>query len=445
MSILWIGWELFINLLEEGMFCYLLTKMLGYKKDKALRLYLGFILLVVFTTILNVAVHHTNIVIFLLLLADIVFSTFCFTSNHSSRFFWGCSASVIGIFSNTVVFFMVSIFTNYDLNSLTVPSTIRIQMTLIYLVVCSVFYFTIIELSSKKAILLPRVLQIVLFILLALGIVASDVLIGLSISIKNNSFTGNQITTNLEFIGVVYLSVLLGCIFLFEVLGDFYHKNTTLSMQLREARLLQNHFEDIQASMKTLRQWKHDYHHHTQAMQILLKNQQFSELNIYLAQFNSGFTNITSMVSTGHPTLDAILSSKILIAKSHGITVEQTIFLPDKLFIPQTELCIVLGNLLDNAIEACNKPDLQQPPYINVTIKVHKDMLYFKVVNSANGIYLFDNKNLVSTKKQPEHGYGFHNINNIVENYGGFFNYEPDNNSFAATIMIPFQREEEEK
>lgn len=293
MSILWIGWELFINLLEEGMFYYLLTKTLGYKKDKVVRLYLGFFLLIIFTTILNVAVQHTNIVIFLLLVADIVFSTVCFESNYSSRFFWGCSASVIGILSNTVVFSMVSFFTNYDLNTLTVPSTIRIQMTLIYLVVCSVFYFTIIELSSKKAILLPRVLQIVLFILLSLGIVASDMLIELSLSIP-----GNQITSKLGFIGVVYLSVLLGCVFLFEVLGDYFHKNSALRLQLREASLLDNHLENIQASMKTLRQWKHDYHHHTQAMQMLLENQQYSELNTYLAQFNSDFTNLTSMVST---------------------------------------------------------------------------------------------------------------------------------------------------
>ncbi len=421
------------------MFCYLLTKTLGYKKDKALRLYLGFFLLIIFTTILNVAVQQTNIVIFSLLVADIVFSTACFESNYSSRFFWGCSASVIGILSNTVVFSMGSFFTNYDLNTLTVPSTIRIQMTLIYLVVCSVFYFTIIELSSKKAILLPRVLQIVLFILLSLGIVASDMLIDLSLSIP-----GNQITSKLGFIGVVYLSVLLG--FLFEVLGDYYHKNSALRLQLREASLLENHLENIQASMKTLRQWKHDYHHHTQAMQMLLENQQYSELNTYLAQFNSDFTNLTSMVSTGNLTLDAILSSKILIAKSHGIAVEQTIFLPEKLSIPQTDLCIVLGNLLDNAIEACNKlKNQQQPPYINITIKIHKGMLYFKVVNSSNGIYLFDNKKLISTKKQPEHGYGFHNINKIVENYGGFFNYVPENNSFVATIMIPFQPEEEDK
>ena len=127
MSILWFGWELFINLLEEGMFCYLLTKTLGYKKDKALRLYLGFFLLIIFTTILNVAVQQTNIVIFSLLVADIVFSTACFESNYSSRFFWGCSASVIGILSNTVVFSMVSFFKNYDLNTLTVPSTISIE------------------------------------------------------------------------------------------------------------------------------------------------------------------------------------------------------------------------------------------------------------------------------------------------------------------------------
>lgn len=176
---------------------------------------------------------------------------------------------------------------------------------------------------------------------------------------------------------------------------------------------------------------------------MLLENEHYSELKKYLAQLNSDFTNLTSMVSTGHPTLDAILSSKILIAKSHGITVGQTVFLPEKLSIPQTDLCVILGNLLDNAIEACNKQNLQQPPYLNITIKIHKGMLYFKVINSSNGVYLYDKKNLLSTKKQPEHGYGFKNINEIVENYGGFFNYEPQSNSFAATIMIPFQRKEE--
>lgn len=444
MSFLWIGWELLINIVEEGMFCYLLTKTLGYKKEKALRLFLGLSLLILFTTILNITVSNTNIVIFLLLVADIIFAMLSFDSNYSSRFLWGCVASVIGIVSNTIVFSFVSTFTNYDLNTLSVSSLIRIQMTLVYLVVCAIFYFTIIHIASKKSITLPLLFRFILFLLLSLGIIASDMLIGLSISISNHTYTGNEASHVLDFIGVAYLSILLGCIILFEVLGAFYQKNSELSMQLREASLLQTHFENIQTSMKTLRQWKHDYHHHTQAMHMLLENEDYSELRKYLAQLNSDFKNLTSMVSTGHPTLDAILSSKILIAKAHGISVEQTVFLPEKLSIPQTDLCVILGNLLDNAIEACNKPNLQQPPYLNITIKIHKGMLYFKVINSSNGVYLFDKKNLLSTKNQPEHGYGFKNINDIVENYGGFFNYEPQSNSFAATIMIPLQSEEEE-
>lgn len=443
MSILWIGWELFINIVEEGMFCYLLTKTLGYKKEKALRPFLGLSLLVLFTTLLNTTVKNTNIVIFLLLIANIIFAILCFDSNYSSRFLWGCTASVIGIISNTIVFSFVSTFTSYDLTTLSGSSLIRLQMTLVYLVVCSIFYFIIIHIASKKSITLPLLFRFILFLLLSLGIIASDMLIGLSISISNHTYTGNEASHVLDFIGAAYLSILLGCIILFEVLGSFYQKNSELSMQLREASLMQTHFENIRASMKTLGQWKHDYHHHTQAMQMLLENEHYSELKNYLARLNSDFTSLTSLISTGHPTLDAILSSKILIAKSHGIAVEQTIFLPEKLSIPQTDLCVILGNLLDNAIEACNKPNLQQPPYINTLIKIHKGMLYFKVINSSNGKYIFDKKNLLSTKKQPEHGYGFKNINEIVENYGGFFNYEPQSNSFAATIMIPFQSEEE--
>lgn len=252
MSILWIGWELFINIVEEGMFCYLLTKTLGYKKEKAIRPFLGLSLLILFTTILNTIVQNTNIVIFLLLIADIIFAILCFDSNYSSCFLWGCAASIIGIISNTVVYFLTSIFTNYDLNTLTVSSMTRVQMTLVYLVMCSVFYFTIVHVASKKSITLPLLLRIVLFLLISLGMIASDKILDLSISISNHTYTGYETSHSLDFIGVAYLSILLGCIILFEVLGVFYQKNSELSMQLREACLLQNHFENVQASMKTL-------------------------------------------------------------------------------------------------------------------------------------------------------------------------------------------------
>jgi len=63
MSILWVGWELFINFVEEGLFCYLLTKAMGYHNDKSFRLYVDLSLLVIFTTILNITVSNTNIVI----------------------------------------------------------------------------------------------------------------------------------------------------------------------------------------------------------------------------------------------------------------------------------------------------------------------------------------------------------------------------------------------
>lgn len=444
MSILWIGWELFVNLMEEGMFCYLLTKSLGYKKEKVLKLYIGFFLLIIFTTILNISLSNTNTVIPLLLIGNIIFATVCFESNYSSRFFWGCTASIIGIVSNTIVFWLAATFTSYDLTTLLFPTPIRVQMTLIYLLVCSIFYFTLIQLKTKNKITLPIVFRIVLFLLLVSGLIASDKLIDFSISINKNSYIGYNAYNILGFIGGIYLFVLLGCVFLFEILGVYHQKNSELSMKLQEATLQQRHFENIQASMKTLREWKHDYHHHIQIMQALIENQQHSEIKDYLQQLNTNFTKFTNMVSTGNPTFDAILSSKILIAKTYDISVEYSIFLPEKLSIPQTDLCIVLGNLLDNAIESCNKPNLQQAPYINITIKKHKDMLYIKIINSSDGIYLYDKNNLISTKKQKNHGYGCKKINEIVENYGGFCNMEPENNSFATTIMIPLPNEEEE-
>lgn len=442
MSSLWILWEMFVNFVEVGMFCYLLTKTLGYKKDKALRLYLGFPILVIFTTILNITVSNTNIVIFTLLVANIIFTTLCFGSNYSSRFFWGCSGSIIAIISNTIIFSATSLFTTYDLNSLLLSSPIRVQMTLIYLVVCSVFYLVLLQAKSKNKIALPLLFQFFLFLLLVLGIIASDKLISFSISMTSSGYFKSEQSLTLSFIGGTYLLVLLGYVIVFEVLGVFYQKNTDLSMELQETKLLQNHFENIESSMNTLREWKHDYHHHLQAMQILLKNKDYFELHNYMAQLNTDFMDLTSMVSTGNSILDAILSSKILIAKSYGITVKHTIFFPERTSISYTDLCILLGNLLDNAIESCNKSNLLQPPYINITIKKHKSMFYIKILNSTSGEYLYENGTLVSTKSEADHGYGCKKVYKFIEEHGGFCNFAPQKNSFAAIVMIPLPDEE---
>lgn len=441
MSILWIVWELFVNFVEEGMFCYLLTKTLGYKKDKALRIYVGFPLLIIFTTILNITVSNTNIVIFILLLADIIFATICFGSNYSSRFFWGCIASVIAIVSNAIVFSATSVFTTYDITALSLPTPVRLQMTLIYLAICSVFYLALIQIKVKSKVTLPLLFRLVLFLLLSLGLIASDKLIGLSISMLNSVNLSQELHV-LSFIGGTYLFVLLGCVIIFEVLGVFYQKSTELSMELQESKLLQSHFENIESSMNTLREWKHDYHHHLQTMQMLLENEDYSELNNYMLQLNTDFMDLTNMVSTGNSILDAILSSKIFIAKSHGITIKHNIFFPERISISYTDLCILLGNLLDNAIESCNKPNLLQPPYINITIKKHKGMFYIKILNSTNGEYVYENGNLISTKNEYDHGYGCKKVYKFIEEHGGFCNFSPQKNSFTATVMIPLPDEE---
>jgi len=442
MSVLWVGWEIFINFVEEGLFCYLLIKALGYPKDKSFRLYFGLLLLVIFTTILNITVSNTNIVILTLLVADIIFATICFGSNYSSRFFGGCTASIIAIIANTFIFWITAVFTIHDLDTLSLPTPIRIQMGLIYLVICCISYFSLIQIKAKNKITLPLLFRFFLFLLLGFGIIASNKLIGFSISIQNSDYIKNEASHILGFIGSIYLFVLLGCVILFEVLGIFYQRNNELSMKLQESKLQQHHLENIESSMKTLREWKHDYHHHIQVMQILLENKKHLELQTYIAELNTNFMELTNMVSTGNPTLDAILSSKILVAKTYGITVDYTIFFPEKIPISQTDLCIVLGNLLDNAIESCRKPNLLELLYINITIKIHKKMLYIKISNSSNGEYIYDNGNLISTKKESNHGFGCKKIYQIVEELGGFCNFEPQENSFATTIIIPLPDEE---
>ncbi len=206
--------------------------------------------------------------------------------------------------------------------------------------------------------------------------------------------------------------------------------------------VLKKQRDEVQNIYKTMRAWRHDYHNHIQSIKAMLAMKKFQELDDYLATLEQDLDSIDIAIRTGNVGLDAILSSKVSIARKNNIEVNCTAKVPGQLKITDVHLCAIVGNLLDNAIEACEKikcsgeDPVPQQKFIRIYIGLFKEQLYISVSNSTNAKYRRRLNELV-TSKLGEHGFGLRRIDKIAEKYDGFVNRKNEPGIFATEVMLP--------
>lgn len=115
-----------------------------------------------------------------------------------------------------------------------------------------------------------------------------------------------------------------------------------------------------------MRGWRHDYHNHLQAMKAYVKMGEYDKLDVYLKLLEKDLDNVNQLVECGNVNLDAVLNSKISLALNNGIDVEYKATCPPSLAVNDIDLCALIGNLIDNAVEACEKMKKDEKQYIRI-------------------------------------------------------------------------------
>ena len=141
------------------------------------------------------------------------------------------------------------------------------------------------------------------------------------------------------------------------------------------------------------------------------------------------------MLKTGNVMVDAILNSKLTLIQERHIQTDATALVPEDIPISGIDLSVLIGNLLDNAMEACMQmPESER--FIRIYIDIVKKQLYISVTNSMNGQARKTGGHFTSDK-QGHHGFGLLRIDSIVQKYGGFLNRQTENGVFATEVMLP--------
>ena len=133
--------------------------------------------------------------------------------------------------------------------------------------------------------------------------------------------------------------------------------------------------------------------------------------------------------------IDSVINYKLSQAEKQGCNIQTEISLPDIIHIEDDDLVVVIGNLLDNAMEAVR--ELKENKYIQVKIKYDRECLVVKIVNSFDGKIMIKRGKIQTRKENREfHGIGLQSVKNVVDKYQGDLQYEYKDNRFSVVVLI---------
>lgn len=231
-------------------------------------------------------------------------------------------------------------------------------------------------------------------------------------------------------LGLVTTTVIIVFLAIF-VLKYRYMKQEKDAILLREQLL-----EEQYIAMMKNRQVIHDMKNHLLLLQKYDKEQQWEKLHKYLEEISEGVFEDSTKIWTGNVVVDMILNSKKLYAEERAVKVEIDTEVVSRFPINNREIISLFGNLLDNAIEACEKMKKNEK-WIRIKIQKHHELLSIEIENSIEEVPKERKGELLSNKISPGvHGYGLKNVKQIVNKHDGTYSYQIKENSFLTSIVF---------
>lgn len=225
--------------------------------------------------------------------------------------------------------------------------------------------------------------------------------------------------------------------YLFEKQLKQEQEKIKLEFFKEQLEIQKKHFEELTENQRRINKAIHDTKNQLLAVLGYIKNNQnqiaIENLNL-LCNNISGSQNF---INTGNIAVDSLLNAKIKRINGLNITLETSVFLEQNNQIEEIDLCIILGNLLDNAMEACERIPLEGDRKIKLKIIQVEEYLSIEIRNSTFDRVEFNKGKMFTTKKDKLfHGFGLETIKEMVEKYNGHINYEQEEKTFIVRILL---------
>lgn len=241
----------------------------------------------------------------------------------------------------------------------------------------------------------------------------------------------------------LYVLIGMSCIviadmvtYLFFVVMNKEYENTIKAKLLEQQNeTLKRSISDNDAFVKEMKTLRHDIKNQLLTILQYANEGKCNSIKDYVNVLtNNHMPNILNYISTENAAFDAVINSKIAVCNQKNIFIEVNVKQNTEINITETEIAILFGNLLDNAIEAAGETDEKR---ITVEIQRNAEYLIILISNSIKQPVLKNNKNLETSKENKDlHGIGIKSVKNIVEKHNGMIQFYEEQNEFCCHIMI---------
>lgn len=203
-----------------------------------------------------------------------------------------------------------------------------------------------------------------------------------------------------------------------------------------QKELMRIHYNEVENMYEDMRGWRHDFKNHLQILKGLTIEGDLEVVKEYLDQLEVSLIEIEPRVKTGNKMTDAILNSKISLAKSNEIEVRADAHIPVALSTSETDLSIIIGNLLDNAIESNLKIPTSER-FIRIYMDMKNTQLYLSITNAAEPIKKKKLSGIFTSTKGDNHGLGLIRIDEVVQRNGGYLKRNSESGAFTTEVLLP--------
>lgn len=206
--------------------------------------------------------------------------------------------------------------------------------------------------------------------------------------------------------------------------------------QLTAFELQSQHMRDkIQEEKKSM----HNMRHHFRTLISLSERQEYEKLQEYLRKYLEEWENVSSRLISRNPIIDSILGYYIAQAEEKGIQVQKNIEIKEHYPFDMMDLTVLLGNALENALEACSQCSSDTKSFIRIQMGQRKQTLLIKIENSCENrknVSCYGDKIPKSSKSGRMYGYGISSMQMIVKKYQGSLEFWEDGEIFTVRMVL---------
>jgi len=445
MNYFWLAFEILLNIVYGFIWCIYPVIYFGFKdkfKSKYLILSIFSFLLFTIITGFNYFIIYEGFLSVIYVISIFMFTTIFLKGNVWEKILISVIEVMLLAGIAVIVSLSVSLmFEEYFMNIIVIGFNIY---RLIHIVLSLIIYLLILKLILYLKKELYGMKKSQWLILLSTPIISLILIISIMEIIL--MITNNRSYSIFLIISIISIIILNMLIYIFMGILNKNNKMITQYKLENQQRLYEErNIDNIKNMYESMKELKHDMKQHTDGIVSRMtdmpnmdkfQNKYIGDIISYISRVNNSMDTIKVVIDTKNRSIDSLLNYKISVASENNIKIETVIDtnIPD---ISDVDLCCVIGNLLDNAIEACGRENIEDK-LIVLHMTTRNSCLMIRVKNSILESVISTNPTFKTTKQDKEiHGIGLKSIKSITEKYSGFFKIsEKENKFFIAEVLL---------